>query len=101
MAVSPQHEVLSASEEGPAQQEDSVGGADAPWVSAIVPYRARTAVRISSWVSVSIPSSPLVVMVLSTSIPSQSVIGLLLRMARGAAPSHNSVPYRMTLATVK
>src|SRR5262245_47595504 len=68
VAVPPQHEVLSVSEEGPPQQEASVGGAAAPRVSAIVPYRARTAVRISSWVSVSIPFSPLVVTTCGTSL---------------------------------
>src|SRR5262252_8166028 len=61
----PQHEMLSASEDGLPQQEASVGGVAAPRVSAIVPYRARTAARISSWVSVSILSSPLIVTVLN------------------------------------
>src|SRR2546425_13380051 len=68
VVVPPQHEVLPASGDGLLQPEVSVEGADVPLVSAIVPYRARTAVRISSWVSVSIPSSPLVVTASKTAI---------------------------------
>src|SRR5213593_2657511 len=68
VALPPQHEVLAASGDGLSQQEVSVRGAEAPRVSAIVPYRARTAARISSWVSVSMPSSPLVVTVYATPI---------------------------------
>src|SRR5439155_2328385 len=68
VAVPPQHEMLPATGDGFPQHEAFVGGADAPRVSAIVPYRARTAARISSWVSVSIPSSPLVVTASKTAI---------------------------------
>src|SRR5262245_7682860 len=68
VVVPPQHEVLPASGDGLSQQEASVRSADAPRVSAIVPYRARTAARISSWVRVSMPFSPLVVTVYATPI---------------------------------
>src|SRR5690348_9394403 len=67
VALPPQHEVLPASGDGLPLHEASVGGADVPRVSAIVPYRARTAARISSWVSVSMPPSPLVVTACETS----------------------------------
>src|SRR6266700_3071994 len=76
VAVPPQHEVLPAAGDGLPQHEASVGGVDVPRVSAIVPYRARTAARISSWVSVSIPSSPLVVTASKTAILTRWVLSI-------------------------
>src|SRR5262245_24688628 len=71
------------------QHEAAIADAAAPRVSAIVPYRARTAARIPSGVIVSIPSPPLVLSQASVVLP-LTMLSAVERLEAAGGPSWTS-----------